>query len=61
MKGDTKRVSSLEFLVKWVGYDDSHNSYEPWKNLKDVSILHEYLLTNNLSRILPKKYRDVNT
>ena len=55
MRGDTKRYSSLEFLIKWVGYDDSHNSYEPWKNLRDVAVLHEYLKTNNLGKLIPKK------
>ena len=57
MRGDTKRYSSLEFLIKWVGYDDSHNSYEPWKNLRDVVVLHEYLKTNNLGKLIPKKFK----
>jgi hypothetical protein len=26
MTGDVKRVSTLSFLVKWLGYDDTHNS-----------------------------------
>ena len=28
-KGDIKRVSTLTFLVKWLGYDETHNSWEP--------------------------------
>ena len=24
-----------EFLIKWLGYDDAHNSWEPRKNLTD--------------------------
>ena len=24
-----------EFLIKWLGYDDSHNSWEPRKNLTE--------------------------
>ena len=57
MTGNARIPSTLEFHVKWTGYDDSHNSYEPWKNLRDLSILHEYLIANNLSRTIPKKYR----
>ena len=57
MRGDKKRSTTLEFHIKWVGYDDTHNSYEPWKNLRDLSILHEYLYAHNLSQIIPKKHR----
>jgi hypothetical protein len=57
MTGDVKRVTTLEFHIKWVGYDDTHNSYEPWKNLRDLAVLHVYLTDNNLSRLIPKKFR----
>ena len=57
MTGNPKRCTDLQFLVKWVGYDDSYNSYEPWKNLRDLSVLHEYLTSNNLTRLIPKKFR----
>ena len=43
MTGDMKKLNSLEFHVKWIGYDESYNSWEPWKNLRDVAILHDYL------------------
>ena len=33
-KGDIKKVSSLTFLVKWLNYDDSYNSWEPWSGLR---------------------------
>jgi hypothetical protein len=28
IKGDGKRVSTFSFLVKWLGYDDTYNSWE---------------------------------
>ena len=52
--GDTRYLNTLEFHFKWTGYDDSHNSFEPWSNLRDLAILHEYLIANNLSRIIPE-------
>eukprot|EP00596_Hydrurales_sp_CCMP1899_P005945 CAMPEP_0119046074 /NCGR_PEP_ID=MMETSP1177-20130426/44207_1 /TAXON_ID=2985 /ORGANISM="Ochromonas sp, Strain CCMP1899" /LENGTH=213 /DNA_ID=CAMNT_0007018707 /DNA_START=29 /DNA_END=670 /DNA_ORIENTATION=+ len=58
MTGDPKRVSTLEFLVKWLGYDDSYNSIEPWANLRDVEVLHNYLLQQDLGRIVPKKFKN---
>ena len=55
-KGDLRKVSSLTFLVKWLGYDETHNSYEPWKQLKDNVKLHEFLINKNLKNIIPRKY-----
>jgi hypothetical protein len=51
MTGNNKTATTLQFHIKQVGYDDAHNSYEPWKNLRDLSILHENLRTNNLTRL----------
>lgn len=36
------------FLVKWHGYDDSHNSWVEQKNLHCKKILQKYLKTKNL-------------
>jgi len=58
IEGDPKRVTTLKFLIKWLGYDDTYNSWEPWKNVRDVAKLHEYLRENNLSKIIPKKFRE---
>jgi transposase InsO family protein len=55
--GNIKKVTTVEFLVKWVGYDFSHNSWEPYKNLRDVVVLHKYLEDNNLQNLIPKKFR----
>jgi hypothetical protein len=49
--GESKRVDILQFHVKWLGYDEIHNSWEPWKNLRDLAVLHEYLRANNLGGI----------
>ena len=55
-KGDLNKVSTLTFYVKWLGYDDTHNTFEPWKELKDNIKLHEFLKQTNLSRIIPRKF-----
>jgi Chromo (CHRromatin Organisation MOdifier) domain len=34
--GDPKKLPTLEFKVKWLGYNESHNSWEPWANLRGM-------------------------
>jgi hypothetical protein len=56
MTGDPKKVTTLRFLIKWLGYDDTHKTWEPWEELRNVKILHTYLRANNLTKIIPKKF-----
>ena len=56
MTGDPKKVTTLKFLIKWLGYDDTYNTWEPWKEVRDVEILHTYLRANDLHKIIPKKF-----
>ena len=57
VRGDRKKVSTLSFMVKWLGYDDTYNSWEPWKNVKDTDKVHEYLRANNMASYIPKKFQ----
>ena len=48
----------MEFLVKWVGFDEIHNSWEPWnvdtrRNIK----VHEYLISHGLKGLVPREFR----
>ena len=40
-RGNTKRT--LKFLVKWAGYGDEDNSWEPLKNLEECIALDDYV------------------
>ena len=69
-RGKLSQRKSLQFLVSWMGYDQSYNSWEPYANLRDSTHLHSYLREKNLThlkwRILQmygnvKKYTKKNT
>ena len=52
--GDTKKPTAMSFHVKWLNYDDTHNSWEPWKNLRLCEALHDYLRDNKMKHFIPK-------
>jgi hypothetical protein len=56
--GDPKKLSSLEFLVRYLDLDESHNQWQPWKNMRNNPALHAYLRTNNLAKLVPKEHRN---
>ena len=55
--GNQNRLTTLQFLVKWSTYDDSHNSWEPYSNLRKTKPLHDYLREINLRSLIPKEFR----
>jgi hypothetical protein len=51
--GDPRRKSSLDFLVKWEGYDDCENLWIPWKEARLNAKVHEYLRSKGMERLIP--------
>jgi hypothetical protein len=51
--GNPKRKSEMSFKVRWTGYSEEHDSWEPWKNLRLVDKLHEYLRDNDMAKLIP--------
>ncbi len=58
--GDVGRLKTLAFHVKWWGFDESFNSWEPWKNLRETEMLHRYLILHGLQKLIPAKFREKN-
>jgi hypothetical protein len=48
----------LAFHVKWRGFDESFNSWEVWKNLRETEIIHRYLILHGLQKLIPAKFRE---
>jgi hypothetical protein len=54
MAGDPKKCSTLDFLIKWVGYDDTYNLWLPFSEIRETDTLHSYLQENNLNKLAPR-------
>ncbi len=55
--GNRRKKSELIFRVRWAGYIESDDTYEPWSNLKGNAALHAYLRENHMASLIPKSYR----
>ena len=56
-KGNSKsKKQDLEFLIKWKDYDDDRNSWEPYANIRDMTVCHEYLTSHGMKNQIPKKF-----
>ena len=55
-KGRWEKKKSLRFEVKWLGYEET--TQEPWKNIRDNQVLHEYLFERGLGKHIPQKFRE---
>ena len=56
--GDFKRKNTVQFLVKWEGYDDRFNSNVSWHDLRNNELMHTYLKNINRSSLIPKRIAD---
>jgi hypothetical protein len=55
-RGSFSRLRSLEFLVRWKGYDASSDSWEPWSELRNVEPLHDYLRSAGREQHIPRQF-----
>jgi transposase InsO family protein len=56
-RGNLKFKRNLEFHVRWLNYDESHDSSEPYAALRDTAQLHEYLRLHKLEKLIPQKFK----
>jgi len=59
MRGNASLKKTLEFRVRWLGQDESKDTYENWKTMKDNAVLHAFLRSHTkpeVRRLLPKQY-----
>ena len=56
-RGDTNRRTSMEFLVRWLGYTEENDSWEPYSELRDTDQLLTYLRANRLVKLINSKHK----
>jgi hypothetical protein len=56
-RGDRNRRSTMEFHVRWAGYGEAHDSWEPYKALLHTDKLHDYLRANHMKTLIPKAHK----
>ena len=56
--GDLKKRSTLDFLVRWAGLDETSDLWLPYSEVRDVEATHAYLREHDLQRLIPKKFNE---
>jgi hypothetical protein len=56
-RGDTNRRSRMEFKVRWLGYTEDDDTWEPYSHLRDTEQLLTYLRANRLVKLINKKHK----
>jgi hypothetical protein len=54
--GDTRRVLTLDFLVRWRGRDEVENKWVKWAAVRNNLVLHKYLYKNNMRQLIPSEH-----
>lgn len=56
-QGNLNLKATIQVHVKWLRFDDSHHSWKPYSNLRDIVILHDSLSQQKLTKLIPKTFR----
>ena len=59
LEGSFDKLATLRFKIKWLGYDETHNTWEPWKNLRKTTALHQFLIAKQLRHRIPKEFQSL--
>jgi hypothetical protein len=55
--GDKTKPSQMDFRVRYAGYDESYDQWQPWKAMRNNPALHRYLWDNGMRSLIPKEHR----
>jgi hypothetical protein len=55
--GTYMKKANLKFLVHWEGCPDSTDTWEPYRALRQIVKLHEYLRAHRLATLIPQAHK----
>jgi hypothetical protein len=50
--GDPTKMKEMTFRVRWLGFGQDRDTYEPWTALESNTLLHRYLLNNDMGKLI---------
>ena len=56
-RGNRNKRSTMEFKVRWAGFGESCDTWEPYKGLLHVDKLHDYLRTHAMKTLIPRDHK----
>ena len=56
--GNRKQRSTMDFLCKFTGWDNEYNLWLPFKEVRDIGVLHTYLIRNGMKSLIAKKFKE---
>ena len=59
LEGSFDKLATLRFRIKWLGYNETHNTWEPWKNLRKTTALHQFLIARQLRHRIQKEFQSL--
>ena len=56
--GNRKQRSTMDFLCKFTGWGDEYNLWLPYKEVRDIGVLHTYLIQHGMKSLIPDKFKE---
>jgi hypothetical protein len=56
-RGSFKKRSGMLFLIRFKGFDASHDSYQRWRDLSTTEALHYYLISIGMQKEISAPFR----
>jgi transposase InsO family protein len=58
--GTPAKKAQMRFTVRWLGYGPGDDTQEPWKVLQNNWVFHQYCRQQNLHKLIPAAFQDVD-
>ena len=58
VRGHTPKKGRTDptFWIKWQDYPEKDNTWEPFKNVNDCAVVHEYMRARGMEHLIPKQF-----